>query len=906
MSARRSGIVLMAAAIAAWCGAGEFTADFEQADGAPRGWHVVHPTAAVRGGALFLTPAGAGEPQALAGIDGEPLWFDEVRTVEFDIAFTGSPPAWPYDHGGIVFCLQSPHDRWAASGYLVDYLDGHFRIIKMVKGAHTEWSVPGITAYEGRWRVTLDETRIVFYHDDDVKLVVNDVSYRGGYVGVYAYTNAGQELRADNLLVEYEAGACPAAWPEEMLLAAGGEAALNVRIPTLANAAADYRVTVASDAPAVAAPAGHTGGALVVTFPAGGPCSRAVPIKAFAPGIAALTVRPEGGGCDLAAAWVEVRAEKTYAQDFTADDGPFTDWFIAGGGADIVDQRLLVTPSFGVEAAAWVGIDGMPIDFDEPVRISFTIEFPGAPTDWIGDHGGIMFNCTKTTNRWRNPGYTIDFFENHNDPQGPCYRILRSQDTADTTQQQIGLATRYVTACDPNWTITFTSDGFIFEAGNIDPVTIVDPHFADLNHGYVGFWCYWNEGQQMTVDDLNIVVAANPCLKVEPREAVNHPANAMTAFTVVLPFGANFEGDVGVTVRSTHPEIAAPLGSANGELVLLFERGTAAARTFLAECKSPGTTEFLLSAPGFTCVPDPVVFTVRPPGAASFEDDFAQADGAPEQWTPYAGLWEVFGGQLSVLSPSGGPEAWLWAGSPPLRFDAVDKIALTLALDNDRQGTVGRHGGVMVCADDPTERWRTSGYGIDWIEWLEAGVWQGAYRLLRYERGAEHLLQQIPWDLAALGTRWEIEFDGTLIALWVDGENVFEYPDDAFREGYAAVWAYSSGTLLAADDVVIGQGTEIVTFKRGDTNADGRLNIADAICLLGYLFGSQDDQCKTGVPKCLDSADANDDGKVDVADAVKILGHLFTQTGPLPPPFEACGRDPTDDPLGCESFRPCL
>ncbi|HAK96408.1 MAG TPA: hypothetical protein DCM87_15810, partial [Planctomycetes bacterium] len=93
--------------------------------------------------------------------------------------------------------------------------------------------------------------------------------------------------------------------------------------------------------------------------------------------------------------------------------------------------------------------------------------------------------------------------------------------------------------------------------------------------------------------------------------------------------------------------------------------------------------------------------------------------------------------------------------------------------------------------------------------------------------------------------------------------------------------------------------------KRGDTNADGRLNIADAICALGYLFGGPADPCKTGVRNCMDSADANDDGKVDVADAIKILGHLFTQTGPLPPPFETCGIDETDDALGCDIFAAC-
>jgi len=90
------------------------------------------------------------------------------------------------------------------------------------------------------------------------------------------------------------------------------------------------------------------------------------------------------------------------------------------------------------------------------------------------------------------------------------------------------------------------------------------------------------------------------------------------------------------------------------------------------------------------------------------------------------------------------------------------------------------------------------------------------------------------------------------------------------------------------------------TFMRGDANADGKRDIADAIRVLGYLFGGGTTQLG-----CLDAADANDEGKVDIADAIKILGHLFALAGPLPEPFAACGADPTPDALTCESFPAC-
>jgi hypothetical protein len=94
-------------------------------------------------------------------------------------------------------------------------------------------------------------------------------------------------------------------------------------------------------------------------------------------------------------------------------------------------------------------------------------------------------------------------------------------------------------------------------------------------------------------------------------------------------------------------------------------------------------------------------------------------------------------------------------------------------------------------------------------------------------------------------------------------------------------------------------------FKRGYINADRELNIADPICLLGYLFGSPNDPCSALERQCLDAADVNDSGEVDLADVVRLLGHLFADTGPLPPPFDSCGRDETYDELRCPFFAGC-
>ena len=59
-------------------------------------------------------------------------------------------------------------------------------------------------------------------------------------------------------------------------------------------------------------------------------------------------------------------------------------------------------------------------------------------------------------------------------------------------------------------------------------------------------------------------------------------------------------------------------------------------------------------------------------------------------------------------------------------------------------------------------------------------------------------------------------------------------------------------------------------FRRGDANADNRVDIADALFALHYLFERGD------TPRCLDSVDANDSGTLDVLDAVVLLRFLFS------------------------------
>ena len=88
-------------------------------------------------------------------------------------------------------------------------------------------------------------------------------------------------------------------------------------------------------------------------------------------------------------------------------------------------------------------------------------------------------------------------------------------------------------------------------------------------------------------------------------------------------------------------------------------------------------------------------------------------------------------------------------------------------------------------------------------------------------------------------------------------------------------------------------------YRRGDSNDDGIVNIADIIWLLSELFLSGP------ATDCVGADDSNSDGLVDAADAVYTANMLFL-AGPDPAaPYPDCGVDGDPDPSDCAEYNSC-
>jgi len=90
-------------------------------------------------------------------------------------------------------------------------------------------------------------------------------------------------------------------------------------------------------------------------------------------------------------------------------------------------------------------------------------------------------------------------------------------------------------------------------------------------------------------------------------------------------------------------------------------------------------------------------------------------------------------------------------------------------------------------------------------------------------------------------------------------------------------------------------------FKRGDTNADGNIDLSDPVATLNFLFTGGD------APPCRVAADANGAGRLELTSAIYMLNFLFSGGSPPPAPYPDCGEyvPARDDALGCESYDGC-
>jgi hypothetical protein len=90
-------------------------------------------------------------------------------------------------------------------------------------------------------------------------------------------------------------------------------------------------------------------------------------------------------------------------------------------------------------------------------------------------------------------------------------------------------------------------------------------------------------------------------------------------------------------------------------------------------------------------------------------------------------------------------------------------------------------------------------------------------------------------------------------------------------------------------------------FIRGDANLDKKVDISDAISILGFLFGGGN-----AYKDCRNAMDVDNSSEVNISDAIRLLTHLFLNGRDPAAPYPDCGLDPeppsSDENLGCFEY----
>lgn len=607
-----------------------------------------------------------------------------------------------------------------------------------------------------------------------------------------------------------------------------------------------------------------------------------------------LTLRDTLGGTSTATSTIVVyQVTTSFSDDFDRPDGPPAGWTVYSvpSGWNLRGGELVVGPT---EAEHWIWAGDPPAMAPPLATLRFRMRFlSGGTNPGVGRHAGAVFCANRPTHRYDPAftGYFVDWIDRADDrglrltrvDNGRLVEVVRGQASGIEVPPDVPL----------EWVVEVRGDSIRLIC---DGVPYID--FADSTYrgGFFGLWT-WSGGQEVAFDDVSLETESLSASFSSLPSAVpvaGSPVafDASSSYSLGTPI-SSYEWNFGDGATASGVKVQHTYAAAGDYKVRLTVRAGAASDTI----------ERVLSIKE-SLVP--------------FADCFDGDPGAVEGWTPVLGDWVVTE-EGEVETSTTGTEAFLYAGAPPKGLPADFVAEVDWRLIEGANPDIGRHAAVNFFWNVPTtDRFAgdSRGYTIFYID--RAG--DRGLSLLRFQ-GTSYTVLNPPGgtpDLTEPPSKLRIEVSGPTIRIFADEVLKIEVEDETYRDGYFALWAYTQNHA-AFDNVLIG-ATELPEcgtvepeqrFVRGDTNADGSVNMTDAIFVLNYLFLGGPE------PPCMDAADVDDNGgdQPNITDGIRILGWLFLGgVEPAPPTptttdyrIGDCGIDPTKvgDSMECAAFPPC-
>jgi hypothetical protein len=576
-----------------------------------------------------------------------------------------------------------------------------------------------------------------------------------------------------------------------------------VRIPPGVNATSDVQIRVVSSNPAIAVPAGATGGTLNLNFPAGGANEQTIEIETTgASGGAQFTLANDIGmsaGNVLHVTVIEPAGTR-FEENFAASTLDPAKWelnpqgFEGGTGrffTDLSTQPGALEIWGEVDTSFWPGLSVRTVpSFTATQELPLIVQVDRLsidPSISTAARTGIYLTTSDRSQfiffgqNYGETGWQVNV--NPGSPTGSGVALSAFNALAQDTGPH-----RLKIIADGDVAEVFLNDvsGGLFSLPVSSGLHVELGSYARAAGDYVsGFF-----------DNVKVENAI-PCIGAAPRAITAAQGSNTNLVTVTIPRLLNADQEVQVTVTSNDPDIAAPQGAINGSLTLTFAAGADNSQSFAVITGGTGRTTFAFSNNAGACMNASVEVTVTTPLGVVFSDDFAQTID-PARW------------QLSTVTLN-----------PATPGTATEASAVTI-----------ENGAVQMAVTAETSEW--PGFELTTVESYSAELFSPvAFEIDRVDLG----FRLVTGTSAKQRT-----------GVWVrdaSGANYVFFGEFATWDGAAGGWRYNRSIGEAGDTALPAAGVAIPAFNAARFNDQGnhRLRIVvngeTARLYLDGVFGAE-------------------------------------------------------------------
>jgi hypothetical protein len=449
----------------------------------------------------------------------------------------------------------------------------------------------------------------------------------------------------------------------------------DVQIPRLLNEFNPASVTITTGNAAIAAPEGAANGSLKLTFGAGASNVQHVNVRTVGAGITSFTIVDDQGGCVTGPVAVTVTPSlrTLQADDFSGPAIDETKWvvkdlaFEAGTLMDSTVSQENGTVNFHVTPAtdSWPGysvgtVDSFSATPEEPVI--FSIDRVSHAGSGASTRTGVWITDSSRQN------FAFFSYDDNNMGWQVNRRVGQAGDNPTGPGLNLPVLDAPVFNDGANHSLKIVANGSTAKF-YVDDVLGSEVPFPFLNGIKFEFGAYARSVRDV-VDasfDNALIQGPLPCVYADTTLVTLEQGAGDIDVTITVPSALVATTETRVTVASSNPSIASPVGGVNGSLTLVFPAGGSNKQTFQVHGgNTAGLASFSFSSPqGLCSASDVAVVKVAEPETL-LSDTFDNGALDETKWTTDASPFETgavdgsieFGSQQAEITASATANYW--------------------------------------------------------------------------------------------------------------------------------------------------------------------------------------------------------------------------------------------------------